>query len=74
MKFPMPAAAAHAGAAQAQIETDTIHPGLAFALYLATPLAPTHQPGSAAQPRLCFRSPMAPRHHLRGGDAVSSLN
>lgn len=79
MKFPSPAAAALAGVAQAQIETGASHHGAAFAADLATQVDPTPtpagQPGSAPLPWLCFRSAStAPRHQLRGGDAVSSLN
>lgn len=73
MKFPSPAAAALAGAAQAQIETGVSHPGIAFAADLAT-LTPSFQPDDALQRRGFRSAPVAPRHHARGGDAVGSLN
>jgi hypothetical protein len=70
MKFPSPAAAALAGAAQAPTATGTRHPGICIGDEPAPPTLAT-----SALPRLCFRSaPAAPWRQLSAGDAVGSLN
>ena len=79
MKVPLPVAAALTGAAQAQIETGASRHGMPWAADLAIPVEPSltaaTPPGAGALPWLCFRTALAtPLHHLRGGDAVGSLN
>ena len=76
MKFPSPAAAALAGAAQAQFETGASAHGIAFAADLAPLVDPTRTPtDNTLPPWLCFRSAAAaPHRQLPGGDAVGSLN